>query len=460
MTDIDLDAIRARAEAAAVAPWWFGDDGLIWAERLGDPVGGTNELVDAEFIAHARTDIPTLLSRLADLTADHAKLGQDYVRVMAERDNLAAENARLRQRVDGLIKQPDLAFGALNVIRLELAAKVDELKAERDAMRPVVEAAKALILWWRKMGPDESPTHPMSPLAAAVDSLQDAPSAPLASPLSPSQPELVPDSTDGVGEQGEAQGALRVWTSGDPEPEGVTEVSDHDEDRWTKGDRDAWTFDGRSAEGFELFCVTNWGGMLEMAGPVTEIREKIPGSSIHSEGGSGHVWQAGDFAKLAMDLTDDEKAAFLAAADGRTWGEVKAAAAEAMEYGRRVAETLDAALAKPPTETDQPADPPWLEEAIEAAARTLFNGKNEAGIEWWAEGLLTAGEKHERRVIAQRVIRAARALITRGVLEEAADDLDPRRDCLCGQCEVDQDTLCIDRIQGWLRERAARQVSP
>jgi len=100
----------------------------------------------------------------------------------------------------------------------------------------------------------------------AVDTYREGPSAPPTSPHSPSEPEVVHGTTDGAGEQGEAQGAARAW-------------------------------------------------------------------------------HAGDFASLAMGLTDDERAAFLAAANP----------SPAVDADKLQAEIW-------------PADPPWLEEAIEAAA--------------------------------------------------------------------------------------------
>ncbi|QSL99845.1 hypothetical protein SEA_ODAY_102 [Gordonia phage ODay] len=77
MSELDLDAIEARANAAYVGPWTADPDsyGDIWA-RAGhegatvvvsaDPALNT---ADAEFIAHARTDVPALVSRVRELEA-------------------------------------------------------------------------------------------------------------------------------------------------------------------------------------------------------------------------------------------------------------------------------------------------------------------------------------------------------------------------------------------------------
>lgn len=61
---MSIDEIRARVEVATPGPWRAHPDGLVWAERPGDPVSGSTETEDAEFIAHARTDVPWLLDRL------------------------------------------------------------------------------------------------------------------------------------------------------------------------------------------------------------------------------------------------------------------------------------------------------------------------------------------------------------------------------------------------------------
>jgi hypothetical protein len=68
VTDLDLSAIKARIEAASAGPWTAHPDGLVWAPRLGDPVSGSAELEDAEFIAAARLDVPALVAEVERLT--------------------------------------------------------------------------------------------------------------------------------------------------------------------------------------------------------------------------------------------------------------------------------------------------------------------------------------------------------------------------------------------------------
>lgn len=87
---LDLDAIRARADAATEGPWIATtphDDESEWASDFDDPMvitddstpgnfaaiaqdicqGETDGRADAEFIAHARTDVPALLAEVEQL---------------------------------------------------------------------------------------------------------------------------------------------------------------------------------------------------------------------------------------------------------------------------------------------------------------------------------------------------------------------------------------------------------
>lgn len=74
---LDLEAIKARAEAATPGPWerritTFTSCGVQGPEMAIYDEGGHGE-EDAEFIAHARTDIPALVAeveRLRQLKSD------------------------------------------------------------------------------------------------------------------------------------------------------------------------------------------------------------------------------------------------------------------------------------------------------------------------------------------------------------------------------------------------------
>lgn len=74
----DLDAIRARVEAATPGPWFAWSRGVGWLIGLDPdanqciPGGFRTDIAreaDAEFIAHARTDVPALLAEVEQLRA-------------------------------------------------------------------------------------------------------------------------------------------------------------------------------------------------------------------------------------------------------------------------------------------------------------------------------------------------------------------------------------------------------
>lgn len=93
MIDLDLDAIEARANAATDGPWLGYDersdlreenpdvnpmwvvahmepDGVNWVRDIADIGGGEQDEADAEFIAHARTDVPALVAALREARAE------------------------------------------------------------------------------------------------------------------------------------------------------------------------------------------------------------------------------------------------------------------------------------------------------------------------------------------------------------------------------------------------------
>lgn len=81
MTKPDLDAIRARVEAATYGPWAVIDDdgpsvvvsgaGLTHSiDFLLATDGKERGWADAEFVAHAREDVPALLAYIEQLESD------------------------------------------------------------------------------------------------------------------------------------------------------------------------------------------------------------------------------------------------------------------------------------------------------------------------------------------------------------------------------------------------------
>lgn len=218
MTEIDLDAIRERAEAATQGPWttgrghepgWYPHELIISASApIIELENSEQGVADADFIAAARTDVPALLGEVERLAAErdravrvgdavgrrcavrfeettkleariaaaHTALTEiseadddafatlestvEYVvtsyRSIAkseaqqadlivaarrERDEAVAEQDRLKQRLEHAWSQGDED----GLIRLRLHSQIKEARAERDRMRPVVEAAREMV---------------------------------------------------------------------------------------------------------------------------------------------------------------------------------------------------------------------------------------------------------------------------------------------------------------------------
>lgn len=68
MTELDLTAIKARAEAATEGPWHIiGGNEYVTGIGVGiGPDDGVTQ-ADAEFIANARTDVPALVAEVERL---------------------------------------------------------------------------------------------------------------------------------------------------------------------------------------------------------------------------------------------------------------------------------------------------------------------------------------------------------------------------------------------------------
>jgi hypothetical protein len=107
---IDLDAIKARAEVATPGPW--EEDGSeiyvvgsrAWVAEschLAEYGVTAHGDLDAEFIAHARTDVPALVAEVERLRADLAGVGrmarEDYARAEQAEQALVAAQAEMEQ---------------------------------------------------------------------------------------------------------------------------------------------------------------------------------------------------------------------------------------------------------------------------------------------------------------------------------------------------------------------------
>ncbi len=80
MTEIEMlreaaELMRQRAKAASEGPWSAYTDGLVWANRLGDPVSASTEPEDAEHIASWH---PAVALAVADWLDAAANREQEY----------------------------------------------------------------------------------------------------------------------------------------------------------------------------------------------------------------------------------------------------------------------------------------------------------------------------------------------------------------------------------------------
>lgn len=72
------ELMRQRAQAATVGPWDWAEDGLVWANRLGDPVSGSTEVEDAEHIASWHPTVALAVAHWLDIQAGGLERGQDH----------------------------------------------------------------------------------------------------------------------------------------------------------------------------------------------------------------------------------------------------------------------------------------------------------------------------------------------------------------------------------------------
>lgn len=102
LTQDDLNMIKERAKKATPGPWyadderWPGNANLqYWFDTHYDGVGAAATKADAEFIAHAREDIPRLVAEVERL-----RLAIREIQDITEDFNL--ENPEVRLRVNSL----------------------------------------------------------------------------------------------------------------------------------------------------------------------------------------------------------------------------------------------------------------------------------------------------------------------------------------------------------------------
>ena len=134
-TDLDLDAIQARADAATPGPWctdsweiYQGTEYVAGAEWIGETCRGrvdglAQDRADAEFVAAARTDVPALLAEVRRLRASVAEL---------ERPAVEAKRNEIRQSFTEIAAQceQDHDYQAAANFQRRLQEHEEQWKAE------------------------------------------------------------------------------------------------------------------------------------------------------------------------------------------------------------------------------------------------------------------------------------------------------------------------------------------
>jgi FtsZ-binding cell division protein ZapB len=148
--DIDIDAIRRREQAATPGPWKAVDFGDDTDPRTAYGVWGKDDddlcifedvdtlLADAEFIAHARQDIPALLAEIDRLRGAQATYSRAVADAQQERDEFRDETVTLTTELANtsaaLTESRTQAATYANEIGA-LKAELEQMRAERDAFR-------------------------------------------------------------------------------------------------------------------------------------------------------------------------------------------------------------------------------------------------------------------------------------------------------------------------------------
>lgn len=169
ITDDDLNRWEKLANAATPVPWepdeWYESDGRGWAaigplqvdendQNEPDCPAHERAKLDAAFIAAARSAVPDLIAELRRLHG--TPLVELYLKAGKERDDLRDSVRDL----EGDLGTEKARVGAL-------IAQRDALRAEVEAMWPVVEAARLYVRDWGPRAGDPD-------ILAAVEDLDGA----------------------------------------------------------------------------------------------------------------------------------------------------------------------------------------------------------------------------------------------------------------------------------------------
>lgn len=117
---IDFEAIRKRADAATPGPW---EKCRPSGEYVHNPATGfnvcmTRRAYDSEFIAHAREDIPYLLSQLAkydEVAAEYGIDGKTMLTLAKSQIKTAQDNIKLQEQLTASQRRADAAVEQLRL---------------------------------------------------------------------------------------------------------------------------------------------------------------------------------------------------------------------------------------------------------------------------------------------------------------------------------------------------------
>lgn len=149
LSDAELEAIEARANAATPGPWAIAKwrHGGVKSEAINGLVADTTAPNDAEFIAAARTDIPTLLSEVRSQQSSlrGASIWQT---------NMQKEIDRLREEVE-MIKGVREVMDDATIAAVYLTQELRISTLEADLAHARHSANKSLAAWYLAAKPEK-----------------------------------------------------------------------------------------------------------------------------------------------------------------------------------------------------------------------------------------------------------------------------------------------------------------
>ena len=160
--NLDLDAIEARAKAATPGPWVVDKDafgiGVIAESQIGipdnDPEGvyiadcyKKSAEVHAEFIAHAREDIPALIAEVRRLEGElHVDPENEIGRLNAQLETEILRRDSLGETLDNVVADHKRDIARLADIKAKAVSALSKANPENEKWRCPEFAALAAAL--------------------------------------------------------------------------------------------------------------------------------------------------------------------------------------------------------------------------------------------------------------------------------------------------------------------------